>query len=416
MKRVLVIGASGVIGNRVSAKLEERLGQDIEFLLGQDRIGREPSFEDAEDKQWISANLDEVSSSWWLDILDLYNIDCIYYLETTENENMYLPTYEIIQRFRLQDATFIQAIRGRFTIPEVESIKILYLSTDKLYQNDAFPNELNPVLIVQADGNAEEASPVISYSSFKTSSETELLSMTNIDIRVIRPFAIAAPENGTDWPLSKIISMALNDEDLDVFLDGLRGLTFTSIHDLADFILHDNLFNSDINLITRIINMCRVRNYLPEEYLINKVISKTESDAIAIMNSDIDNYKYIMNTPQIRNSSLVWEPRVPIEMIIEELKYSLDPVNSYADLEVNLVEYSPDNYLTCGGTSEPYASISLFLGDGSTLDTVALVDGTWTVTSPSPIDYDDPMQGTAYATSTAGIQYMTILFDIPAAN
>lgn len=194
-------------------------------------------------------------------------------------------------------------------------------------------------------------------------------------------------------------------------------MVFTHVDDFVSFMTSENLFDDDIalELTSRIINVCRVWNYLPEEYLVRKVISKTESSSEPILGSDIDNFEYQMRTPQIRNMQKIYTPKIPIEMIIEEMNLSIDPVLAYDPLQVTQALYIVDNHLQISGYAEAGSGISIFLEDGSTLTTDALDDGSWTVTSGEPIDYTDTMDCTAFATSTDGIQYDTVIFEVPPA-
>jgi len=407
-KRILVTGAGGIVGLRVAKQIIENLGNDTEFLLAVDRDDKSPWFGNENDREWLSANLDEVNDSWWKTIVQNYEINTIYYLETIENINQHEPSDETLERFGASDLKFINYLKS---VGSIDELKVVYLSTDKMYAGDEFPNELNPMVIIQPEGNPESFTPLLNYATQKISSELSLLDIPNISLRIIRPFSIVSYEQSSDWPLTKTIIDAITGGDLKIYKDGRRGLAFTHVNDLATFINMD-LFST----ISRIINFCAVQNYLPEEFLIQKIKDKTQSSSSVIFTTDIT-FPYIMKTPQIRNMAKIYRPVVPIEMILEEIINAInpDPLDVYQPLEVTGVEYVTNNILQISGTSEPLSTVSIALGTGEHLVSNVLENGSWSVQTEDGIYYEEPTTGVAYA-SKDGNQYMTVIFDIPAAN
>jgi hypothetical protein len=108
-------------------------------------------------------------------------------------------------------------------------------------------------------------------------------------------------------------------------------------------------------------------------------------------------------------------PTIPIEYIIEEISYILNPINLYDELVITNVSYSSNNILQISGRMQPEGTIIVFLDSGHSFSSEADLNGNWTIISDEAIDYTDEQFGIAYATFD-GIQYDTVVFDVPAAN
>jgi len=425
-KRILITGANGILGNPITKKIIELIDNnlDIEFLVAQDGLDSNPGFSDDSSKVWINQNLDDVSDTWWASIQGQYNINTILYIESIDNDGLYVPTSNDINRYQLSDKKFIKYLDeiNQGSIPNL-GLNVIYISTDRLYDGDEFPNELNPILIQQPEGNLySKDMHSLEYASFKVQSEIALLKNAdnpNFSLRIIRPFSIVSPRQDTSFPLTSIIDDAFWGQDLNIYLDGLRGIVFTSVDDLRDFMLSD-LFNDTLSneLTSRIINFCRYKNYLPEQKLVEKIKDKLESDSNIINESDIDTIEYMMKTPQIRNMVKFYEPQIPIEFIIEEIYTKVNPIDTYQKLIITNISFITDAvgiHLVLNGTVEPLSNISILISTGNTLVTTADENGDWFIQDPEVQYYTEPMTGIAYATQPNGIQFDTVYFDIPAA-
>jgi len=415
--RIIVTGAGGTIGKQLIQKIiDERLGIDIEFLLAIDHSGVPPEFSNASNRKWISKNLWDPGDYFWSDIITSYNIDTILYIETLENWNLYEADVSFNDKIKMSDRYFLAYLHSRVTLPENNNLKIMYLSTDKVYIGDEFPNEMNDIFIKQPNTSSQISNLSIQYATIKLSSEIDLLSLNNIDMRIIRPFALCWEGQTIEWPLVNNITNALRDNKLYINNAKNQGITFTHLDDLIKFILEKRLFDEDVKLklTSPIINFCRTQNYLTEEFLIQKIINKTESKSL-LLEDDLNHYPYVMKTPQIRNMSLIYYPQIPIEIILEEKIYELNPVNLYDSITVLNVSYDSNNIFTASGHSEPLSTIILFLDSGHSLSTTTNSSGSWNLFSDEPINYTDEQTGIAYATYN-GVQYDTTVFYIPPAN
>ena len=416
--RILITGAAGPIAFRmINLILSETFPQEVEFMLAQYREGETPVFFNTGERESVYKNLEDAGPEWWHDMQTTYNIDYIVYLESTENENIYEPTHDYIQRLESSDGNFVKYLRNSVSYPIPvgdEQLKISFISTDKIYTNDEFPHELNPMLIEQPEGNPIENTPFAIYTAQKIQTELALTGVPDISLRIIRAISIVCGEQGNDFPLTKLIFDAVQDNALNVLGDGLRGMNFTEVMDLAVFLGHPNLFDPDVELklISRIINFSRFLNYTPERYLVDKIKNKIESDSNLILNSTIDNFPYVCKTPQVENMQLIYSALIPIEIIIENIRDGINPVSTYDPLVINNVAYLDDGVLVINGTSEPISIVAVSLDVGLMLSVETSPDGTWAVKTQSPIIYSDVIQGIAHATTSEATQYQTVMFEV----
>jgi hypothetical protein len=286
-----------------------------------------------------------------------------------------------------------------------------------LYHSDEFPNELNKMSVIQPEGNVgEDFDPVQNYAAQKVNTELALLGIEMLNLRIIRPFSIVSHEQRPPWPLAKLIVDAITGATLNVYGDGRRGIVYTHANDLASFINSYNLFDQEVayKLTSRIINFCRTQNYLPEEFLVRKVIDKTESESTMVHQMTFDMFPYMMKTPQIRNMAKIWRPIIPIEMIIEEYIEKINPMDIYDPVEVTGVEYIQDNFLQISGTAEPLGVVSVALGTGQHMVGDVTEDGSWAVQTDIGIYFEEDTTAIVYATTKDGLQYDTTTFTVPA--
>ena len=415
MERILLTGGSGPIGKRLIDNIMDLMGDTVEYLLVVEEEDIQPAFGNSAEKFWVRKNLWETDPEWWDDLLEEHQFNKVIYIETIENKNIYIPTPEELLKFRDSDSGFLEFLNTLSYIGPAP-FQVLYLSTDKMYKDDEFPNELNPIMMYQPEGNEEGPDNLYNYASQKVNTELGLTSLTDLSLRIIRPFSIVSPEQKGLWPLTKIVAQAISNVEMHSYADGATGLAFTHVDDLVTFLLHPNLFSEEIILKSRIINFCRVWNYLPEQYLLEKVKAKTESDSDIIINSDINEFKYVQKTPQIRQMVKIFKPVIPIEKIIEDVHFQLDPTNDYVELEVSSTHRDSADQIYVSGIAEPLAGISVFLETGEILNTDADEIGSWTVSTEEPNYFQDYQYGTVYATTKEDIQYDTVIFVIPPAT
>jgi nucleoside-diphosphate-sugar epimerase len=412
--RVLVTGAGGIIGKKLIEKIIDKIPEEIEFLVAVDAENIPPGFQTDTEKIWVQQNLWEADETWWHQIISSNDITRIIYLETIENNNEYIPTRETLNKFKLSDNIFTNYVLNIVQIPEANKLEVIYLSTDRIYYKDEYPVETNNMIIFQPDGNAGEFTTSLEYASNKITTELSLLGAGSIVTRIIRPFSIVSEDYNDEWPLIKTIKKAILEEDLECYSDGKTGLTFTYVDDLARFILSDKLFDPQIKLTlsNRIINMCRTQNYLPENYLLKKIVEKTESESFININSSINNFEFIMKTPQTRNQIRIYRPFIPIDIIIEKIYKKLYPYDKFAELKVNHIGYLPGSIFNADGEAEPGGSVVLWLDEGTMYTADVSDTGYWYIRADEPTYYTDPQKAYVYAMALE-VQYQTVVVDVP---
>ncbi len=397
--RILITGAAGYVGSPVVDQLLSQLsasGSSIEYLIAVDRTDIPPTFTSVPNAEWIQANLDEVDNSWWETNVTDKSIDTIYYLESTENINIYNPSAAQSNIFQLSDFYFVEFLQKRIIDENTEDIRILYLSTDKIYYDDDFPNEIHDVVLHSMSSDSEPVpferevrQDFYSYAAQKAMSEIKLYQVSNVELRIVRPFAIVGPGIYEECPINITIDDTLNDEEIQLFEGGKQGVAFTHVNDLVTLLIHENLFNNDIRLDMNsdIINFCRVQNYLSARQLTEKIINKTESNSDLFLSSGSNIYSEVMDTPQIRNMIRIYQPQITIEVILEEMIYDADPVNHYADFVVTAVTPT-DVSVQIIGSAEPESTIVVYFGNGENTNHDIDTSGNFTIdyTFEYPID------------------------------
>jgi nucleoside-diphosphate-sugar epimerase len=347
---------------------------DFEYILGVDRLGVSsvPELVQAQNGEWLQVNLDEVDEDWWATTMSTRNLDAIFYLETIENINMYEIDFSTLNQLEKSDRIFTSWLYGRPLVPSTTDLKVIYLSTDKVYYGDAFPNEFHKVSLNTFN------KPILNetYAGLKAMTESKLTQCPKLDLRLIRPFSIVGPGQTADAPIPQLIEKALNNEDIVIYNDGSEGVTFTHVKDLVRFLQDANLFDPSIkaDMHTNIINFCRVQNYVSVRQLIEKIINKTEStsEIIPSVSESDDIFTNVQKTPQIRNLAKITELLIPIEIILDEMIYEINPINSYADLIVTSINFDLNQgSIEIIGTAEPESTLAIWFGNGETeIDTV----------------------------------------------
>lgn len=415
--RILITGAGGYIGRPTLEEFLSQLGadgSDVEYIIAVDRVGvtPNPGIINRPNTEWVSVNLDEVSAEWWNNLVIGNNIDRIYYIETYENTNTCAPQFAEANQYQLSDFYFISFLQSRLITEVTPDIEVVYLSTDKIYYGDDFPNENHDILLKVM---VEDSEPVpflredrryfYSYAAQKAQTEVKLQNLDGVNLRIIRPFAITGPGISQKCPIPPIITDALTNQDIQIHLGGSQGVAFTHVNDLVTLFIHPNLFNPDIEkeLSTNIINFCRVQNYLSVRQLVEKIINKTESTSSLILVSGINVFSEVMQTPQIRNMFKIYQPQIPIEMILDEMIYNLNPENHYIDISVSESIVS-DIDITMSGEAEPNSTLVIWFANGEVANCDVDKDGDWNVKYEFvyPIDIY-PIE--IIATSVDGIQF-----------
>ncbi len=390
-ERILITGAGGYIGGPVLEQFVNQLnvgGFDIEYIVAVDRteVTPNPDVITSLNAKWISINLDEVNTAWWESTIVDNNITSIYYLESIENSNLCSVDNLFINRMELSDFYFIDFLEKRIKIGT--DIKLLYISTDKIYYLDTFPNEIHDIVLKTSK---KEQQYFYNYVAIKALTETKLKYIDDVDSRIIRPFSITGPGRNEECPLSKYINRALINQDIQVYESGQQGVAFTHVNDLVTMLIHPNLFDSDVkqDLTTNVINFCRVQNYLSVRQLTEKIINKTEATSKITEDNPVNEFVEVQHTPQIRNMVRVYQPTIPIEILLDDMIYELNPINHYVDLvvfSVNLDEIMGTIRLV--GSAEPDSAITVLFGNGEAVSDDVTNNGNFDInyTFEYPID------------------------------
>jgi len=414
--KVLIVGAAGFIG----AKLTEYVlnSPDYDYIVAVDREDIAPGFTDTSERKWLQKNTDEANRTWWLNTIESNSIEQVFWLDTLENINIFIPTEDYLRQLTLSEMYFNEYLEQRVNAIQ---LKVVFLSTDKLYKLDYYPWESENIHLPSVD----KMEAFDRYSLLKVSTESKLLTTGKnggINPRIIRPFALSGAGQSLEYPLPKMIKRFL-DESSEDLQNGIsysetehRGLTFTHIDDLIDFMVCENLFDNLVEqaLVTKVLNFCRVWNYLTEIQLLEKIKNKTESVLGLVGAVDTINFPGIQYTPGIQNMKIVTKNNIPtrnIEMLLEDIIYHYEPQNAYAPLTVDSISWDPASIPTISGTVEPLASVGIYFGDGteSTVDSDA--NGLWSITKDTDLTFDSTWY--IFATTATDNQYQTLSILVP---
>jgi nucleoside-diphosphate-sugar epimerase len=411
--RVLVTGAGGFIGSNLVRELINN--PNFEFILGVDRMGVPsiPELVQSQKGEWLSINLDEVDEDWWATTVSMRNLDAVFYIESLENLNMYQADFATINMFEKSDMIFTSWLYGRPLVSTAVDLKVVYLSTDKVYYGDTFPNEYHKVSINTFD----EPTLNETYAGAKALTESKLAQCPKLDLRIVRSFSIAGPGQTTDAPIPQIIQKALNNEDIIIYNNGIEGVAFTHVKDLTRFLQNANLFDPEVkaSLQSNLINFCRVQNYVSVRQLAEKIINKTGSSSkiVSTMLETDDLFTEVQKTPQIRNLAKITQPIIPIEILLDEMIYELNPINSYAELVVTDINFDNDQgSVEIIGTVEPESTLTIWFGNGEMVIGSADTTGNFNISHTFEFAIDIyPIE--IKATTKDSIQYTSKIIEAP---
>ncbi len=395
--RVILTGTTGYVGAEALTALQTR--SDIDFILEVDVTTI-------------------TTSDQWGALIKSNNIDTIYYIESIENDNICVPTDIDINRYQQQDFLFVEFLQKRDINVEPE-LNVMYLSTDRVYYDDSFPNELHS-LTIQTQVSDSQPVPFVredrqyfySYAATKAMSEIKIHAIYGVNLKIIRPFAITGPGRHYDCPVVELVRKAMNNEDIELFEDGSRGVAFTHVTDLGELIADDSMFNEEVakSLTSGVINTCRVQNYLSVYQLALKIVNKTESSSVITLDSGLDKFSEIMSTPQIRNMVRIYEPSITIEMILDDIIYYLDPTNKFQPLVVSSTVVA-NQEVNIVGTVEPQSAMTIFFGNGERtnvdVDTTGVFDINYT------FEYPVDVYPIEIRVTKDNVQYDTVVVSAP---
>jgi len=361
--RIVIVGASGYLGKKLVEKLLATVGQ-FEYLIAIDKVGSTPGFINDATKIWVEKNIETADVSWWTNIIESNNITRVYYLESFENENALVPNRALNRRLIYADNLFADYLETRVTT--YPNLEVCYMSTDRIYSHDVFPHELNNIAIYSSETKDIYDATTEQYKNIKLQVESRLANSPGINPRLLRVFPITDKDRNIACPMLQWSNRTFHNENINVYGDGKQGIAFTHTQDLIDFMVHEKLFSQEIEILlyARIINFCNVWNYLSTEHLALKLKNKFESTGRIILDSTENLFAHIYKIPQIMNMVYIDKPSIPIEMIIEEIKFQFDPTQAYAPLVVLGTTWEPGMLPTIFGTAEPLSAISMYFGDG----------------------------------------------------
>jgi nucleoside-diphosphate-sugar epimerase len=413
--RVLVIAAAGCIGSRLIQKFINMPVDNIEYMVAIDNPDISPLFNDTPYRKWLKKELELMSPEDWRDIIQNYNITRIYYVDSRENSNEFIPTSTSNLRYKKTNNSFLEYISTLY-ISGITPLELVYISSDELYRNDAFPDENHPIVFNPVTVETTQDIKLLEeYALIKFEAEIKLNSIENLNLRIIRPFGIVAPENGDDFPFCYTINKVIRNQDLDIFMEGSQGLTFTHINDLTETITSSRLFDPTIGgeLTSTIINFARVQNYISQYLLLDKMRKKMESSSVLIPSTYNNYFKDIMKPPQIRNLFKIHIPKITLDEIIEEFIVVREPSITHDPLIVEHVGYINGPRLKISGLAEPGSSIVVYLDTGETLNADVEGNGTWSVKTDETYVVDEDLQAEVRNISLDGVHFDTEIINIP---
>ena len=284
------------------------------------------------------------------------------------------------------------------------------MSTDKIYYHDTFPTETADIVLHTATFSpmaCDEIRPYFyNYSVQKAMTEIKLQQFNNIHLRIIRPFGLINFQRNDNCPLFDTVSRALDNQPIFIYKDGRQGVAYTHLNDLIAFLVHPDLFNPEKELTSAVINFCRTQNYVNVKQLVEKIKNKTDSVSLINYNGGFNQFDCIMQTPQVRNMNTIYQPIIPIEMILEEIIFVMDPLLGVQPLIVT-ESVLTGVHLTLTGTADPNGSVLVYLGTGEATTIDVDASGNWTTYIEVLASYIYPMG--LYALTEDNRQYMSLI-------
>lgn len=114
------------------------------------------------------------------------------------------------------------------------SCPLVYVSTSEVYGLQQQPVHEEAPRIIAAGSSAR-----MEYAVAKLAAETMLLNRSGLDVRIIRPFNVAGPRQGTrgGFVIPRFLRQVAEGQTLTVYAPGTQERAFTHVRDIADGII-----------------------------------------------------------------------------------------------------------------------------------------------------------------------------------
>ena len=296
MKKILVTGGAGFLGNHLCRKLVNQ-GNDV-LCVDNFYTGSKDNILDLLDKPNFELMRHDVTFPLYVEVDEIYNLACpaspVHY------------QYNPVQTLK----TSVHGAINMLGLAKRTGAKILQASTSEVYgdpdehpQTEKYWGKVNPI------------GPRACYDEGKRAAETLFFDyhrQHNVKIKVIRIFNTYGPNMAIDdgRVVSNFIIQALRNEDITIYGDGSQTRSFCYYTDLLDGIIA--MMNSTDDIIGPV-NLGNPVEFSIKE-LAGKVIELTNSSSKIIFESlPMDDPK--QRRPDITKAKqlLNWEPTIALE-------------------------------------------------------------------------------------------------------
>lgn len=238
IRKILVTGGAGFIGSAMATRLMEDESNYVVIAdnLSTGDIGKIPPLT-SRPKKWKFIKCDVNNYQDISEIMLSYKFDYVFHYAA-------LVGVARTQAYPVQVLNDIEGIKNILRLSKHTGVKrIFYSSSSEIYGE--------PVEIPQ-DAHTTPLNSKLPYAIVKNLGEAYLRSYHQeygLDYTVFRFFNTYGPKQSRDFVLTKFLCMALKNEDITIYGDGLQTRTFCYIDDNVEAcyrIFEDDIFINDV--------------------------------------------------------------------------------------------------------------------------------------------------------------------------
>lgn len=221
MKTILITGGAGFIGSALAEKLLQDTDNFVVIVdnLATGEIGKLP---DAPKKHMQFINCDVNNYRNIAEVMLSFHFDYIFHYAA-------LMGVRRTQQHPVKVLNDLKGIENILTLSKNSGVKRIFFSSSSEVYGE--PTELP---------QNEQTTPLnsrIPYAIVKNAGEAYLRSYKkeyNLDFTIFRFFNTYGPKQSVDFVMSRFISLALRNQDITIYGDGMQTRTFCFIDDNAD--------------------------------------------------------------------------------------------------------------------------------------------------------------------------------------